>query len=49
MENAGSSVLGVTHTRGSESLDLLTFSIVPMSGLCHVSIFIMKSSFMYSF
>lgn len=29
--------------------DLLTLSNVPMSGLCHVSILIMKSSFMYSF
>ena len=28
---------------------LLTFSIVPRSGLCHVSILIMKLSFMYSF
>lgn len=27
----------------------LTFSTVPMSGLCHVSILISKSSFMYSF
>ncbi len=27
----------------------LTFSKEPMSGLCHVSILIMKSSFMYSF
>lgn len=28
---------------------LLTFSIVPRSGLCHVSILMMKLSFMYSF
>ena len=27
----------------------LTFSVWPMSGLCHVSILMKKSSFMYSF
>lgn len=34
---------------GIQTFDSLTFSNVPKSGLCHVLISIMKSSFMYSF